>query len=672
MGTFLQTEPLTYINIKLTDMGRKKLSLGQLNFSTAVFSDAETNYGIDRTNYYNLCCSNRVLAPIDVQPTISVNYDGSAPVNLQSVGSATQYATASTESVGFFSGSSNNWIVKSGLTFGYSVISYSAQTPDGTNSIMMTGGTYFPSGDELMFVTWNTIPNSGVTYSSSGLILSANPSMCMWYRVLSANTGTSVVTLDRALPNFGSTIAISPQKVNAYFYPFNGPEGYYGSASTVDSGVWNMNIVRTSSEIGSDSGISGYTTYGSIEFNGIKHYLGFSSETKNFGVIHYTNNFTGNTYAEQLVEGTVVVDIPYLMWHRTSANTGEAMTWGLTLTDTYGPTVFDNSVQTSYRPLRDGNSSTSLEVGRVYHKLKLIVITDQELLQSLTYKSNRNYTLPQLTIDTSVVPKYPLTTSDATGLIKSGYSYFVTYIASDEYLSSSGYSYGYPMSMPCAYYSSMNGSYDSNGNPQYLKANFPINSFPYMRSNAGMSTYSGTGWNANKVQLLVNEVSNVDYPFAQNGSIPNDTWKLISTSSGNGIYSGGTATVDPLQLQGFTFVVSQEDYNSGTTYSMTGAYSAFTQNMNALTFGDEYMFYGNIKTDIKATIFKTVLTVLMPDTEFNSTLNPTFDSLYDTSVYITEIGVLDSTGNLVAVGKPTQPIKKNSSKYLTIQLEIDF
>ena len=78
-----------------------------------------------------------------------------------------------------------------------------------------------------MFVVWNTIQNSGSTYSDH-TILSANPSMSNWYRVLSSNQSTSEVILDRGLPNFGSTISSSPQKTNAYFYPFNGVETYYG------------------------------------------------------------------------------------------------------------------------------------------------------------------------------------------------------------------------------------------------------------------------------------------------------------------------------------------------------------------------------------------------------------------------------------------------------------
>jgi hypothetical protein len=236
----------------------------------------------------------------------------------------------------------------------------------------------------------------------------------------------------------------------------------------------------------------------------------------------------------------------------------------------------------------------------------------------------------------------------------------------------SGTSYGYPYAMPCAYYSELNGSTTAASADLYLKVNFPINAFPYMRSSSGMDTYSGTGWNSNKVQLLVNKIDLNTDPFAQPGNLDTDSWKLISANEGNGIYSGGSTSVDSLQLQGYTFVISQEDYDSGTTYSMTNAYSAFTQNMDYLTFGDEYIFYGNVTAGIRATVFKSVLTAVMPDTQYNSTLNQSFDPAYDTDIYFTEVAVLDSKGDLVAVGKPTEPIKKNVNRYLAIQLEIDF
>jgi hypothetical protein len=94
--------------------------------------------------------------------------------------------------------------------------------------------------------------------------------------------------------------------------------------------------------------------------------------------------------------------------------------------------------------------------------------------------------------------------------------------------------------------------------------------------------------------------------------------------------------------------------------------------MDYLTFVDEYIFYGNETAGIRDTVFKSVLTAVMPDTQYNSTLNQSFDPAYDTDIYFTEVAVLDSKGDLVAVGKPTEPIKKNVNRYLAIQLEIDF
>lgn len=679
--SYLNQEIYTFINIKLTDAGRQKLSLGQLNFSTAVISDREINYGIDRVSGYEIDCFNRVLAPKDAQPLLPlVNFDGTPPVPFQNIGSSTQIVSASTSTTGFYTGATSNWALDLTQSFGYSKISYSAETPNGGTSILMTGGTYFPKVGDLMFVQWSPIQNSGVTYTTSTVVLSANSNVALWYRVLSADTANSRVHLDRNVPNFGTTIATTGQAVNAYFYPYNGIATYYGSATTLNTRVWNMNIVRTSSVAGTNSSISGYTTYGSIEFNGTKQYLGFSSETKDIGIIHYSNLFTGATYAEQLVESTVQLDLPHIMWHRTAASAGQGMTWGLNLSDYAGPTIYDTVAGTSYRPLRDSSSTSGNIVGRVYHKLKIMVITDPELLAAMTYKSNRNFTLPPIEVDSVLVPKYPLSVADATGILETGYTYYVSYIVKSgpQYLS--GYSYGYPQVIDCKYITQIDGINDSNADPQYMKVNFGVSGFPFLRNGVNMAatSYSGTGWNANSVQLMVNKINKTTYPNMQVDNLPTDNWKLISNDAwgGNGIYSGGSSSIDAANLLTHTWIISQEDYASGSTYVLSDAFSAFTMNTSyatsGLTFGDETMFFGNVKADIMATTYKAVLTVLAPDTAFNSSLNASFDGTLDTNTYITEIGILDSNNILVGVGKPTFPILKNSSKYLAFQLEIDF
>lgn len=682
--SYILNEPKTFINIKLTDDGRRLLSLGRLTFNKALLSDREINYGIDRTESYDIGCCNRIISPKDFAPTFAnpVSFDGSDVVEI-TVGSAKQIITAQTETTGFFKKTTTGttWAIDFDEYFGSNTIEYSTYIPNGTNNVTLAGGGsgYFPFAGDLMYVPWEPISASGLTYNSSTTINSGTPFNNLWYRVLSANTGTSVVTLDRNVPNFGTSP--TSQIINTYFYPFNGIENYYGSAATVNTRVWNMNIIRTSSVEGTNISISGYTTYGSIQYNGTKQYLGFGSETRQFGVIHYTNEFTGNTYAEQLVEKTVVLDIPNVMWYRTAGSAGQVTNFGVKLQDYAGSTIFDNVAQTTYRELRDGSTNSDYVVGRVYHKLKMIVITDPELLTALTYKSNRSYTLPGLNLDSSASPNTSCSTtildaSNTTGLLESGYTYFVTYTTNSNSTYSSGTSYGYPQSLPCQYIQRIDGTTDSRGNPQYLRAFFNTSFFPYLRNSSGMNSFSGTGWNANKVQLLVNKVNTSINPDVNFDTIPTDGWRLISSgSTGNGLYTGatGSLTIDPANLVGFQFIVSQEDWNSGSTYVLDNTfYDNNDISESGLTFGNESFFFGNITTAIMATSFKSVMTILVPDSSYNSSNNSSFNGLLDSNTYVTEIGILNNDNILVAVGKPTYPIKKHESRYLAFQLEIDF
>ena len=368
--------------------------------------------------------------------------------------------------------------------------------------------------------------------------------------------------------------------------------------------------------------------------------------------------------------------IPDIMWHKTNADVGKGVIQGVTLYDKAGITEIDPANNAPYRMLKDSTSTNGLTVGRVYHTLKMVVITDSELLTAMTYKSNRVFTLPRPNLTLTTVPKFPLTTSDATGLCVSGRSYYVTYnIESDA--STSGVSFGYPQTLPCSYVEKIEGEFDTDGNPSYLTVNFPPSSFPFMRSSADMEpggSFSGTGWNANKVQLMVNEVWNVDNKDFD--TIPVDGWVLLSSgSTGNGVYTGDTSdlTIDPLKLQAFQFTVSREDYLSGTTYTLP---SDFTSNIDVansgLTFGNESFFYGSIKTGIRATSFKTSITILADNTRFNSSQNQTYNSVLDEDTYITEIGVFNQDNELVAVGKPTFPLKKSDGRFLAFKLELDF
>lgn len=666
--SFNLQEPTTFINIKLTDQGRRMLSLGQLSFNKAVFSDREVDYNIDRTGDY-LISRNRVLAPAEFYPDIDpVNLDGSLAFNLagQQVTSAKQFLTSDTTSTGFFSGGTDAWYLIRSLAKGTTVIDYATQNWN-TTGLTATVSTYTPQTGDLVWIPWPH-PSSGYTFTSD-LIVSGKPTVALWYKVLSGGSGNLV--LDRPIPKFnGATMTYDTR---AYYFPDNGIENYYGSASTFCS-IWNLNIVRTSNVPGTILSttdlISGYTQYGSIEYAGTKRYFGFSAETPAVGFIHYTNESSGNTYGEQFIEKSIQMYIPTIMWYNTTENNGEAIRWGANFYDYYGETIYDSIAKTTYRELRDGISSSNKIIGRVYHKLKIIVITDQELLNILSYKSNRNYALPDFNVNLTSNPKAPLTVTQATGLCKKGYDYFVTYKFTNSAHTTST-SFGYPDSLHCGYIKKITGQNDVNNNPQFLQITFPANCFPYMRSDSGLSTY-GTGWNANNVQILINEqLSELNYTES---TVPSNTWINVSdpANGGNGIYrsiDAGDNTIDPNKLNGYSFVISREDVASGSTYQLN---SGLTQNQSFLNFGDESFFMGVLDLQIFATTFKSVITVYAKNTDVNYSKNPTFNSTLDESTYITEIAILDNSNQVVAVGKPTYPIKKTNGKFLAFQLEINF
>jgi hypothetical protein len=678
---FLPPESTTYINVKLTDMGRRMLSLGQLQFASAVISDREIDYSIDRDNQNGLTTyditRNRVLAPVGDYPNIDPeNLDGTLPISFtnQTLQSVKQFTTAQTATYGFFTGSTNNWEIittsdrllgtRTNITAGF-----------GTDTITITGLYPIKTGDTV-FIPWipDQYPEGENVISPANVKLySGSPANGLWYRIYSATTVVDEYVLDRPTPELGSP----GKNFVSFYYPYNAVEDYFGSGSTQQTKFWNMNIVRPYDVAGTDTtiaGVSGYSSYGSIEYAGTKTYLGFDESYTAIGFIHYTNKFSGLTYGEQLIEKSIIVNMPTIMWNGYPANNGEGSAYGLTLYDSYGNTQYDSAAKTTYRELRDGIQSTNKIVGRVYHKLQLFVITDQDLLMALSFKGNRSYTLPEPILNLVTNPKAPLTTSDVTGLCESGKTYFVTYLVeADPYNATRSFGYTYPIH--CGHIKQIDGEVDINGNPQYLSIQFPTNSFPYMRNDANIVA-SGSGWNANRVKILVNEQDkSFDY---KPGNVPATDWVVLS---GQGIYdctttSPATNTIDPVVLNSYQFIVSREDYISGTTngnYVMWSGHTQYTNSSNfGFNFGDESFFFGTIDAQVLTTTYKTIMTVIAANYEYNQSNNETFDSLTDNATYITEVAILDNQNNTVAVGKPTYPLKKADSRYLAFQLIIDF
>jgi len=664
----LKTE--NYINIKLTDEGRHQLSLGNLRFSKMVLSDREVDYSIDYSYNY-LIDSNRVMSPNDSHPNVDgVNLDGSNALilNQNNVTSLKQFITGTTNDYGFFSGSPYSWAYVDNLKINRGTLAYGSQS--WAQNTLVYAGAPVPKQGELVFCSW--LPpqfgstNIPTTYPTIPNGASFNT---LVYCVLSASSFT--ITIDRPIPDFTGTGAHS---MNTMFYPSNGIETYYGSGATQNTQCWNMNIVRTYEIAGTNintPGISGFSQYGSIQYAGTRKYFGFSSNTPAVGFIHYTNEYTANTFGEQFIEKTTELHMPTIMWHKTTGYTnGNATLWGLSCYDKYGTTKYDSFARTTYRELRDGVTSGNTIIGRVYHKLKMFIITDQEVLNALSYKSNRSYTYPEPIVELSSHPASNVPYYSVSGLCESGKTYFVSLLFENEPYGAST-SFGYPSAIHNGYIKKIKGENDINGRPKFLKISFPPNSFPYMRNDAGLSSF-GSGWNSNTVQVLVNEQpTEYNYDIA---NAPATGWTRVSDVSigGNGVYrasDAGDNTIDPDKLNAYEFIVSRQDYNSGSTYVL---YSGCTMNQDILNFGDEAFFYGVVNAEtIKTKYYSSIVGYVLPH-ELNTSLNPTFDSDYNDCTYVSEIAVLDNFGNVVAVGKPTHPLKKEKNRILAVQLLLEF
>lgn len=700
---FIQPEPFTFFNIKLTDHGRRSASAGKPLFSKLILSDREVDYSVGRDGKYNIL-NNRVLDINDFyqdMPEYSFGYNenfGDLDGFLDTTGVIDPSQSFESESFNVSSekilatGSTSSTTI-SNFIKGTRNLSYNSNGANwGTNKITFAAGAYTPVQNDIVFIPWVSPDYAGV-YPINPLP-NNEPAVLSVYKIVSAVTPTNFI-LDRPIPNFSSGPTVVCQ-----FFRDNLIESYYGTGTTSDPGIWNMNIVRTHTVMGTElsvvNKVSGFTTYGSIEFNGIKHFFGFGDDLPVFGVIHYTNKWTGNTYAEQFVEKTFELNLPGIMWHHNydallnnvSGNTftsynSSGTTWGLYLSDNIGPTIYDPIAKTNYRELKDGRNEKSISVGRVYHKLKIIVITDQELLTALTYKSNRNYTLPDFEVSLSPTPQvglYPAHAFSGTSVsgytatgFQEGYDYFITYIAENSDYAA-GTSIGNAPSLPCGYIKKIAGGTDGLGNEQFIKIRFPNpDSFPYMRDDIELSSANlATGWNANTVQILMNV-----YPTSVNyqvGNVPHNTWRRVSnaTLGGNGIYRAsdyGLQTIDPKIFNSYEFIISQEDYNSGATYNIN---TGLTSNQSFLNFGDECFVYGTIKTGIASAVYKTLINVYIPEQEMNGSDNQTFDPEINAKTYITEIAILDDDNFVTAVGKPTYPIMKNNTRWLNLRLDIDF
>ena len=708
-----------FINIKLTETGRQKLAQGQLNFTYWGIGDSEINYDREdihdnNPNDQTLSGTSKILRPFDRQPDIKsyITATSTNNANLNALNSSdisTIKAIVNNQAVerGFFSGDSTTFITYTGNTYTNGTGTVTSIT-GGTSLVIGTGNT-FNVGDLLLLKVGND------TVGSLNLNQNTIPVPHLWYKIQSITTTINTndtVVLDRELPNNGATTATTQY----FIYPGGEVYGAYGFETTTpywntntldfagccdiscgDVPVWNQNSVwceNLAGMTGSSVNNTISTPNESFEKFGSNDYLGqkypyfevdclsdgqagidlcgtpgestIDDVKKSISIIHYTNNTISNYYGEFFfIDGdnnkNLSLYLPDLMYHRRNFGTESGTTMGMTFIAT-GTTKFIGTSEIEYIDLIEEPtmvSDTARVVGKVLPQLKTIIFEDDELTAAMSYKSNRNWTLPPLKAKL-------ISSANGTnnGILDVNKTMYVTYT----FENSTGT--GLTTTLPCQYYTKIQNNTSSTKDIEFNIEE--LDYLPYMRKEEKIG-YDGMGFSAREFKVLYQIVDDFnDRPAA-------DAWKVYDFTSTD-ITTNVNETIDPklLERQNPTlngFLIDNNVVTGSTTFSIINSLSMPTNiTPDILQFGDERFFYGNLKTYIGATIFKTIFYITISADDFKSTSNPTRpDSLLNApDIRVSEVGIYDNTNQLVMIGKLSKPVKLSSGNTIMLELSVDF
>jgi hypothetical protein len=634
----------------------------------------------------------------------------------------------SAESKGFFdvSGNKQDWTAQ--VSSAYTVTSNYAvdmTTLSGDNKVVIslyspvcspTTGT--PSIGDYITIFYD--PNGGCGTFGTYPILT--------YRIqdMIPTTGTTGTTyyllfLDRNLPDY-SNIAPAGSYGRVLIYPSSMTKLYdtitpapYWDTDTINfespcdiskrenTVIWNMNIPWSVSPAGVFSSThEGYNQYGSVSYIGTKEYLGYQEpsgqtdngltyyynsfderifvtpkEQKAIAIIHYTNQDIDNVYGEKFattpfdpqnptnntgLARNFKLTIPTLMWHKSTGGTiGETFYIDPPGYDLCKPkyikstkNVDMNDPGIRYYQLWDTNPDSNgnlNRVGKVFPDSQIVVIDDEEIIAAMSYKANRNWTIP--------APKLSLLTpntcfsngQNATGILTNNtQKMWVTYRLD---------STGFTNSLHCNYYSAINGpTTGCTVDSQNVAVRFG-DEFPYL-SDGSFADGTLTGFSANSIKLLCQLVEGNGQPSPTNW-VEIDVTNEISATTVNGYLTVSGIT-------GTTFQITPESYNNGVIYNLANYIDIPTNGeTEILNFGDEYYFYGNLGTDISATIYEMRYLINLGRNQFTNTSNPTWTS--GTTSYVTEIGLFDDNKELLVISKLQSPQLRQGIQQFVVKLD---
>lgn len=686
---------------KLTNIGRKKLAQGNLTFDFWALGDSEIDYRY-LDNIPEDLGEEKILRPKDMQPPIKTFLQKDDCVKLHNLTLADKSVVECcirNQAIqrGFFSGNtleSNEIITNDKYVRTTGVIKLSQLSG---SKIIKINTIDYNDGDFILFKIAK--PETGAIDIND----TSKPILYLWYKITKTPSST-IVELDRKLPYFSLFSAIDDVNVNFIIYPNNNPiTTFYGSGSTKpywnsetleftsscditneDVAVLNQNNVWNEDLAGIIDGYESHYDFGSIDFVGQKEYLGYNNDcptvfevggdcedkflstidefVKGIGIIHYTNFNISNEYGELFYinhnEGyELELLIPTIMWHRRDfGGSGLGDELGMRFISSGSLKKVENSEITYYDLIEDINyiasSGTPIAVGRVFPTLKIVTIDNEELLATMSYKSNRNYSLPMLK-GNLIFP----TDGVNTGFLPKNKTLYLTYT----FESTSGQKYILPQQKYAKFVNLSKIGRDID----FVFENIGL--LPYMRKLEVVS-YDGLGFYANQLKVIGQIVDNSsDRPDPNN-------WRVMDFST-NAIQEVAGQTINPIKLENQVatnnnFIINATKWNNGVQFNLSNLGIAEDGCPEVLQFGDEQVFYGNLNTWIGACIYKSVFNILLTGKDFKKTDNVTWSN--GDTLSFNEIGIYDADQELVAITKMSRHINLNSESTFALEITLDF
>lgn len=716
------------INTRLTDVGRRNLSQGNFNISYFQIGDSEVSYtavpNYNQTNNNILMpafnAQNDTGSPQSNKQNIKYPYyvegsrgntygipfmDSNFQTVYNSAGVKGFFTTGVTEiqTSSAYTITSNYWVDMSTLSGQTSVeIEFDSNVCDTT-----TTGT--PQIND--FVTIVLDGNGGCGDFTTNQILT--------YKIqnMTPTTGTTgttfTITLDRALPTFDN-LPTQTNFARLYVYPsgmtqlydFVTPAPYWQTDSInfespcdvvnrENTLIWNMNIPWTENPAGLfSSTYEDYTKFGSVSYIGTKEYLGYNEpsgqtdtsevfyynsfdekivvrpqDQKAIAIIHYTNQDIDHVYGEKFATQPFdpqnptddiglarhfKLNIPTLMWHKSTGSTigqtffidppGYDLCKPYYIRSTKNIDMNDPGIR--YYHLWDTNPDSNgnlNRIGKVFPDQEIIVIDDEEVIAALSYKSNRNFTLPAPKLSL-LTPNICDTGNNSVGLMTDPTQRFwVTYLFESQT--------GVTSSLHCNYYSVVQPTDSVTANTQNVAVRFG-GEFNFLGTN------EFSGFSATSMKIVCQMVTGDTRPVSTG-------WREIDVTTAMTLSNG---YITQNSLTGTTFQITAEDYNNALPYELQNYLDIpLNGQNNVLNFGDEYYFYGNLETDISATIYEMKYLINLGRNQFTNTSNPTWTP--GTKSYITEIALYDNNKDLIVISKLQSPELRQGIQQFVVKLD---